>query len=192
MGKVYWLKFTDCPIIRKSVLVPCHMQTVRANSVLFSMFINLKLRIDHYLLWGEGDEHFFKVVCTACHTIVWSWTYFSVVFFTQTIFISFFQQNLSFYMKPELDVPINTEWQITNQSQVCLMRFDHCPDLFRGELSKNQVILWKDSPEDGDHWWSLWRLHDDKSLVLVLRSVIGDWSHITMDHYGYVTCFICM
>ncbi len=29
----------------------------------------------------------------------------------------------------------------TNQSQACPTRFDHCRDLFRGELSINQVIL---------------------------------------------------
>ncbi len=32
---------------------------------------------------------------------------------------------------------------MTNKSvtKVCLMRFDHCRDLLRGELSKNQVIF---------------------------------------------------
>ncbi len=45
------------------------------------------------------------------------------------------------YMKPELDVPINTEWQKTNQAQVCPTRFDHCRDLFRGELLINQAIF---------------------------------------------------
>ncbi len=29
----------------------------------------------------------------------------------------------------------------TNQYKACPMRFDHCRDLFRGELSINQVIL---------------------------------------------------
>ncbi len=29
-----------------------------------------------------------------------------------------------FYIKPELDVPKITEWQKTNQSQVCPTRFD--------------------------------------------------------------------
>ncbi len=29
----------------------------------------------------------------------------------------------------------------TNQYKTCLMRFNHYRDLFRGELSRNQVIL---------------------------------------------------
>ncbi len=44
-------------------------------------------------------------------------------------------------MKPELDVPISTEWQKNYQSQACPTHFDHCRDLFRGELSINQAIF---------------------------------------------------
>ncbi len=45
------------------------------------------------------------------------------------------------YVKPELEVPKKT--RMTNKSVIkaCPTHFDHCHDLFRGELSKNQVIF---------------------------------------------------
>ncbi len=117
------------------------------------------------------------------------------------------------YIKPELDVPKSTEWQKTNQSQVCPMRFDHCHDLFRGELSINRAIfdhIYLGTEITGDlcgvfdktdaQWWNESHVHfyyvtmqstcshGDKSLVFVSRNVIGKWSHITIDHYGNVTC----
>ncbi len=103
-------------------------------------------------------------------------------------------------MKPELDVPINTEWQKTNQSQACQTSFDHCRDLFRGELSINQAIfgnIYLGTEITGDlcgvfdktdaQQWNESHVYfyditmrsicndGDKSLVFVSRNVIGEW-----------------
>ncbi len=44
-------------------------------------------------------------------------------------------------MKLELEVPKIQNDKNKSVTIACLTRFDHCRDLFRGELSKNQVIL---------------------------------------------------
>ncbi len=102
------------------------------------------------------------------------------------------------YMKPQLDVPKSTEWQKTNQSQACTTRFVHYSDLFRGKLSINQAIfdnIYLRTEITGDlcgvfdktdaQPWNESRMHfyyvtmqsicshGDKSLVFVLRNVIG-------------------
>ncbi len=117
-------------------------------------------------------------------------------------------------MKPELDVPINTEWQKQiNQSQACPTLSDHCRDLFTGKLSINQAIfgniylgpeitvdLYGVFDKTDAQRWNESHVHfyyvtmrsicsyGDKSLVFVSRNMIGEWSCITTDHYGYVTC----
>ncbi len=71
-------------------------------------------------------------------------------------FVSWNNYILYMYMKPELDVPKSREWQKkTNQSQACPTHFNHCRDLFRGELSISQAIF--DNIYLGtDHWSSVW------------------------------------
>ncbi len=109
------------------------------------------------------------------------------------------------YMRPELEMPKNTEWQeqISHNSM---------PDAFRslrwslqGRIVKESSNITKYSPESRDLWWSLCDLfgvfdktdaqlwneshihycyvtmrsiccHGDKSLVSESRAVIGEWS----------------
>ncbi len=60
-----------------------------------------------------------------------------------------------------------------------------------GDFDKTDGQWWNE-PHVHYCYVTMWSIccHRGKSLAPVSRSVIGEWSHITKNYYGYDTCYI--
>ncbi len=63
---------------------------------------------------------------------------------------------VTIYMKPELDVPINKEWQKTKSVTSVPDTFRSLPWSLQGRIVNKSSNIWKYLPGNRDHWWSVW------------------------------------
>ncbi len=60
---------------------------------------------------------------------------------------------MSYYMKPELEMPKNTEWQEQISHNSMPDAFQSLPWSHQGRIVKESSNITKYSPESGDLWW---------------------------------------
>ncbi len=82
------------------------------------------------------------------------------------------------YMKPELEMPKNTEWQEQISHNSVPNAFQSLPWSLHGQIVKELSIITKYSPEGRDQWWSLFefftKLMLNSEINLMFTAVMSE------------------